>query len=292
MTAFLYTVSDGVLESEPSLVDIDVLPTVVFDEPDTEFQVDGDLSDWSEYDSVISDTAGDVPGSNNPIDFISAAARYDEFAVYFAYENKNTPLSEIDEWSFNIYLDTDADPASGLTDGMSIGSEYLLQGASLYQYNGDGTSWDWQYLGDGIRAITGTTAEVSLYLSSIGNPALIDYVLVGDNISLGGDRQDFYPDDIYNPKSGNRFFSLFVDDDLSDPFANTDDPFTDDLSFDAAKEEPVSGERGIFAEQFNHPYKPNKALPVLLQLVVVDRVFYGYWVCRGWLYLDNAGKKY
>lgn len=245
---FSFTVNDGQLDSEEALVAIDVRATgvnpVIYSNQVTNLTLDGDLSDWDTLQGFPEDRQGDVSFTgDNPIDFTDAAMAHNDAALFLYYENNSEDLNNIDDWTFNVFLDTDINSTTGFQDGMAIGSEYLLQGASLYRYDGDGSSWAWAYEGDVVRSVMQTQAEIMIDRVAIGDPQSIRIALIGDNLTLGGRMIDFYPDGIYNALRGYRFYEYMISDTIAIP-QNT-------LTFQAASATPISGliDSNIIARQ-------------------------------------------
>lgn len=119
---------------------------------------------------------------------------HDDDYLYLAYQIKDSNLPPIGSWGFNTYLDTDSTDATGYrTDGV-LGADFLAQANSLYQYTGDGLSWSWTEVGTVNRTVGANAAEIRIDRNLIGNPQSLYLNLVGDNASLDGTQNDFYPD--------------------------------------------------------------------------------------------------
>ncbi len=232
---FTFSVSDGRVQSGVATVSVNVLPTGGSQVPSNQvvsITLDGNLDEWQAL-TGFSDDPDDVTGAINPVDYLGAAMAHSDTSLFVSYQNDQLAVSGIDSWAFNIYLDTDANAGTGYRNGMDIGTDYLQQGTSLYQYAGDGTSWNWLYRGDVQRADSGSTAEVMIDRVAIGNPASINLVFVGDNLSVSGSIEDVYPDGAYDSNNAVRHLSYATDGFVA-AAQNT-------LITGAARAQPVSG---------------------------------------------------
>lgn len=159
--------------------------------PDAAIAIDGRFSEWTEADLIGSDATGDISAGDH-VDWQNLWARSENGKLYLSYRT----VSHIDfvsnAWRYAVYLDTDADKGTGYhgSDGSyAIGAEYLMEGAALYKYVGDGTDWSWSPSGVVDIAVGGNRAELALDESGIGltgeynvrvmlrgnNPTTIDY---------------------------------------------------------------------------------------------------------------------
>ncbi len=232
---FTFSVSDGQVQSGVATVSINVLPAGGGQVPSNQvlsIALDGNLDEWQALTGFGSDP-DDISGAINPVDYLGAAMAHSDTSLYVSYQNDQLAVSGIDSWAFNIYLDTDANAGTGYRNGMNIGTDYLQQGESLYQYAGDGTSWNWLYRGDVQRAVNGNAAEILIDRVALGDPALINLVFVGDNLSVGGSTEDVYPDGAYDGNSAVRHLRYSTDG-LAAAAQNT-------LTTGAARAQPVSG---------------------------------------------------
>lgn len=232
-----YRAFDGELYSDEGFISLHVSLTgvnpVVYSNPMAQITVDGDLSEWSNSMEFPEDREGDIIFPNNPINYSNAGMAHNESSVFFYYENFVTDLNSIATWTHNIFLDTDADNTTGLQDGMAIGPDYLIQGADLFSYAGSGPDWKWSYVGSVVRAVQETQAEIMIDRAVLGNPEKINFALIGDNYSVGGNMADFYPDGIYNFLHGYRYFEYQLDD-MQAADQNT-------LTIKAATADPIQG---------------------------------------------------
>ncbi|HRJ51231.1 MAG TPA: hypothetical protein PLE99_00585 [Candidatus Thiothrix moscowensis] len=164
--------------------------------PVSSLTTDGNLADWSSLTSFGTDPA-DVSGTSNPLDWLEGWMAHNSSNLWLAYRTRNN-VNTSGFWGYQVYLDTDSNPASGYQRG-TVGAEYLLEGSTLWRYSGDGTSWSWTQQGTSTYAINGQTAEFSLPRSWLGNPARLRVVFHGNNRALGGDAEDAYPNVTANP---------------------------------------------------------------------------------------------
>lgn len=101
--------------------------------------------------------------------------------------------------AYCVYLDTDGHRKTGYRgseDTFPIGADYLLQGATLYRYSGDGIGWSWTIVGEAPAEIAGDWAEFTLSERLLPLPDDVIFVfLLGDNTAegVGGDRIDEMP---------------------------------------------------------------------------------------------------
>ncbi|MFK8081372.1 MAG: galactose oxidase-like domain-containing protein [Granulosicoccus sp.] len=214
-----FVVNDGLSDSAVATVSITVDIADGYTGTVSNFNaslfLDGQIDDWSEIQSFGIDP-DDISQADNPIDYLQAWMAHDDRYFHVAYRNDGRNLATIDSWGFNLYLDTDSDSTTGYTDTLTIGSDYLLQGSSLFRYTGDGLTWSWSYLGEAEQSINGPVGEIRLPRTSIGNPTLIDLVFIGDNLSIGGGRNDAYPDGAADDISEPRYFSYSTNGTLAD----------------------------------------------------------------------------
>ena len=175
--------------------------------PGSNIVVDGNLKDWSGLQKFDEDP-DDVAGSNNPADWRSIALAHDGANLYFAYVNDG-PITLT--WAYTIYLDTDCNRATGFRGSQNefpIGSDYILQGAYLFRYSGNGSNWSWTYVGRAANAVSGERAELALPRGWIENPSQIRFFAVADNSAFaGGTAVDLYPDGALKPGAIPRYLT-------------------------------------------------------------------------------------
>lgn len=159
--------------------------------------VDGNAAEWAGLTSFGSDPQ-DIPISpNNKLDLAQIWMAHDLTNFYVTYQNYASIASNDLNWAYNLYLDVDGTNSTGFLGGSGnfpIGADYLLQGATLYQYTGtNGTDWSWNPVGVATWAAVGSNVEFSLPRAWLGNPSLVRLFFLGDNTPYGGSAQDLYP---------------------------------------------------------------------------------------------------
>lgn len=179
--------------------------------------LDGDLIDWPANRITVTDPT-DITGANNPLDVREIHFANDNSKVYLAY--KTTTQVTFNE-GFTLHLDTDRNANSGF--GMwDVGSDYLLQGASLFRFAGTNAEhWAWAYIGDLSIGANGPTIETSFSRNWIGNPAGFDFILYGDNEAYDGGSAtavDYVPNNVANAAGqGPSFYSYTLSGDTVPP---------------------------------------------------------------------------
>jgi hypothetical protein len=197
---FAFMVHDGTLNSNAALVDITVLA------PADGIVVDGVLADWAGIQPAADPQ--DIPDSAaNRLDITALYLSNDNANLYVAYQNEG-PIEL--NWAYSLYLDTDAQLGSGFRM-FGIGAEYLVQGQSLYQYTGNGTTWQWTLAGNVPTAVNIDVMEQSISLVSLSQPAgSIRVIFMGDNSAYaGGSGTDLVPDGA-NGSSGQAFLTHII----------------------------------------------------------------------------------
>ena len=157
--------------------------------------VDGNLSDWSSVTSFGRE-ASSVTAANAQADFLEGWMAHDSETLYVAYLNDGD-INTSTQWPWQVYLDTDDNNVSGYQVNGSMGAEFMLQGAGLFQYTGNGSNWSWIYLGRMEGAISGSQAEFKIPRATIGQPSSIKVLFMGRNGVFNGDYSsastDYYP---------------------------------------------------------------------------------------------------
>lgn len=165
--------------------------------------IDGNLNDWSNLTSFGVDP-NDVSGANNQLDWQEGWMANDRDNFYLAYRSKQ-PINTNGFWAYQIYLDTDSNSSTGYKTA-DLGMEYVLEGANVWRYIGDGTSWNWAYQGTMNWKISGNTAEFRFPRHLIGNPEQLRTVFWGNNAAFGGNAKDVYPDGAFDNNAAIRYF--------------------------------------------------------------------------------------
>jgi hypothetical protein len=154
----------------------------------TVVQGDTDRSDWDAipfYPDDDPDTAGPE------VNYQSVQIANDANNVYFHFLlNESEPIS----WRHHILIDVDQNRTTGFIGSggfISTGTDYMLEGASLYQFTGAGQEdWVWEWVED-FPYDDSPVTDIETYasLSSLGNPAAFDFVVYGPSSV----EEDFYP---------------------------------------------------------------------------------------------------
>lgn len=166
--------------------------------------VNGNLNDWASLTSFGADP-DDVTGTNNKLNWLEAWVANDAERVYLAYKTKGN-IDTSGFWGYQAYLDTDSSTTSGYRTG-ALGADYLVEGANLWRYTGDGTSWSWAYQGNMTAQTSGNAAEFSFPRSWLGNNTELRLMFWGNNAAFGGDAKDAYPDGAFNTTATTRYFT-------------------------------------------------------------------------------------
>lgn len=122
---------------------------------DTIITLDGDTNDWDFIDKFLRDDGG----------FASVAAFTTKNNLYILRDLSSVEGYGVDQ----IMIDANGNHKDGLN---FQGSDYMLQGTSLYTYNGLGGAWGWGATTpyEVKMSADKTVAEYKIPLSSIGNP--------------------------------------------------------------------------------------------------------------------------
>jgi hypothetical protein len=160
--------------------------------------VDGSLTDWTGL-TLFETDPDDVTGAGNLVDWQQGLMAHSPDRFYMAFKTKNVIALNQD---YNIFLDTDANGATGFRVGL-IGAEYLLQGATIYHYTGDGTSWSWDAGAVATYFTAVDTVEMSFPRLALGNPVNINLVYFG----TGATQDDLYPNNVFGTSVGPRYFN-------------------------------------------------------------------------------------
>lgn len=153
--------------------------------------IDGNFSDWTTTQRIGLDAPGEV-SAGDVVDWRTLWATFETNSLRLSYETQASIDFAGNAWRYGIYVDTDNQSGTGFRGGSSqfaCGAEYYVEGASVYQYTGDGTSWSWNYAGSATYAIGGTRLEMSIPASLLGitagsrlklmlfgnNPTTVDY---------------------------------------------------------------------------------------------------------------------
>ena len=159
---------------------------------------DADRSDWDSLE--ITPYALDPIGDAGPeIDYVAVFVANDEDNVYFRFGLSDSTPETPEPFGFrhNVYLDTDRNRDTGFYGSgsfLAVGADYLLQGATLYQFAGaDAETWGWaEVVTSDWDDTTPTDIETLLPLDAIGDTPEFDFFLNGANSDFAS--EDFVPD--------------------------------------------------------------------------------------------------
>jgi hypothetical protein len=200
---FTYTITDGFGGQSTATVAISVIEggggsSGIF--------IDGDLAEWPPNASMGTDP-DDISGAANKLDLLELLMTHDATHLYVAYRNDGPVVLN---WGYTLYLDTDLQAATGF-GFWDIGTDYVIQGPSVFQYAGNGTDWVWTYIGDVTLAQMGNVLEFSFPRAWIGNPPAMDLIFYGDNAAYtGGNGIDFFPSNVDGTGTSPTFISYLL----------------------------------------------------------------------------------
>ncbi|WMP18689.1 copper amine oxidase [Thiothrix lacustris] len=166
--------------------------------------VNGNLSDWGSLTSFGADP-DEITGANNKLNWLQGWVANDAERVYLAYQTKDA-IDTSGFWGYQAYLDSDSSATTGYKTG-ALGADYLLEGANLWRYSGDGSSWSWTYQGTMDSKVSGNNAEFSFPRSWLGNSTELRLMFWGNNAAFGGDAKDVYPDGAFTSTATTRYFT-------------------------------------------------------------------------------------
>lgn len=157
--------------------------------------IDGDFSDWPQS-AIIAVDPDDTSGADNPIDLARVWMGHDSTDLLVRYDN-HAPDNLVLSWGYAIYIDINgAAGYRGFDNELPLGVDFLIEGDSLYRYDGSGNDFLWVFV-TGLRAeTTGGAAELAIPRTAIGNPIDMRYFLVGNNAVVQGSARDYLPDNV------------------------------------------------------------------------------------------------
>ena len=243
--SFSFQVSDGTASSRVATVSINVQTVEQSQYPSNpvaQITVDGSLSDWQGLRFFDNDP-NDVTGAENPVDYLRAAMAHNSGYFYLAFTNDGQDLSVLQDWLFTVYIDTDANPATGYQSGLAIGANYMQQGGAVSTYSGTGQDWTWTTLAATPRTANGSAVEIAIPRQVIGDPSELKFVMIGDNLSVGGGVEDVFPDGTYDSSAAVRFLGYSSNGAPSEPVA---------LAALDASITPVSGRQEYMQNAIEH----------------------------------------
>ena len=186
----LYVNIDGINPPDP----VDEISNPVVS---TSVIVDGIATDWNDLIAFANDP-DDIANDNlNVIDWDSVSVAHSDSDVYFLYKNHgviNVDGSTFIPWGWQVYIDSDKNPATGFQYSGAIGAEFIIEGSSVQRYSGTGSNWQWDVVGNVTAEMTNNVREFSFPRSWLGSSSGMNLVFQGANESYGGNTTDIYPD--------------------------------------------------------------------------------------------------
>ncbi len=146
--------------------------------------LDGDSTDWPDNLAINDENSG-----TSPVDFLKAWSKQDNDYVYVAYNNRTT-IDINNFWAWLILIDTDKNMNTGANIYGEMGADYIVLGAQLYKYTGDGSNWKWTYTRDVKHAINGQFAELAISKADLNRLNEVDILLWGSNFFVDGSQDD------------------------------------------------------------------------------------------------------
>ena len=185
--SFTFQVDDGTALSRLATVSVTVQTIAESQIPSnvvTQINVDGLTTDWQGL-RFFDDDPDDASGVENPVDFLRAAMAHDTGFFYLTFTNDGQDLTLLQDWLFTVYIDSDSNPSTGYQGGLAIGADHMQQGTAVHSYIGTGDDWVWTPLANTPRAASGNTVEIAIPRQEIGDPTELQFVMIGDNLSIG-----------------------------------------------------------------------------------------------------------
>lgn len=126
--------------------------------------MDGDFADWASVPAFY-DESGTNDYADGAFDCRYVKCANDGTAFMLMWETREALAFGGAAWGYQWYLDTDRSATSGFHGAggwMTNGYDYLLEGATLYRYTGDGQSWSWAAAGAGTYAYLSNRIELAV----------------------------------------------------------------------------------------------------------------------------------
>lgn len=181
--------------------------------PVAALDIHGDRATWSEVEAFPADTSAEPGIGPFDVDWrrVTMAHGADRQMVFVRYElNAAADFSAYPAF-YNLFIDADNNRATGYvgSDGqLSIGADYLIQGANVFAFSGGSvqTAFGWELKGAAQSDIkdSGKDIAIAIPMLLIGAPSAFRFVLLGDNV-LSGNTPDYYPDNASAGVSGGFF---------------------------------------------------------------------------------------
>lgn len=152
---------------------------------------DGDFADWPANTVVFTDPR-ESSGGNDQIDMRELRFARDDSKFYVGILNE-FPI--VMNWGYQVLIDTDNNPETGYRF-YQLGADYILYDNGFFRYQGNGSDWNWAFVGSPSSGIQGRVAEFGLPAEWFGPvaPASLRVVFVGDNAANGGTFVDVHPE--------------------------------------------------------------------------------------------------
>lgn len=188
------------------------------------FTLDGALTEWGNVTPFV----GDASDASTGIDWRGVRVANDAVNLYLAFENDQAYTSFT---GLMMYLDTNGSGSGfgGATGNFPIKADYVIMGwnqqLQLSRYKGDGTTWDWEYLGTINQAQAGSVVETYIRRDRIGGAGEVKLFFQEESGA------DFYPD---KTLLAGHYFSYQADASLSPPTIQTAANPVAGIDFDGA----------------------------------------------------------
>ncbi len=177
-------------------------PSGTISNPVSSITVNGNASDWAGLTAFPTDPDDIGSGAGNVIDWQNAVMAHNDQKLYLLYRNRG-PVDpgrnsgSYSAWGWQVFFDTDNNPATGFKLNSTFGADYILEANNLQRYTGTGNNWNWQYLTTVNARFRGNIQELGLSRSLLGNPQSLRVIFQGANQAYGGNTTDIYPNNGY-----------------------------------------------------------------------------------------------
>lgn len=191
--------------------------------------IDGNFDDWETVSVLGADNRGDV-STGDIVDWADFRVTDEKGVLYLSYETNSAIDFASNAWRYNIFVDTDNNPATGykyLDGSFLIGAEYMIQGATIFEYAGNGTSWEWNRDSIVAYSVNGNKVEIAIpeIQLGLGGRYRIQIMFFGDNPTT----KDYAKDDkagFQYVKAGIDHFEYATNEDLDSVYDIECDPGT------------------------------------------------------------------
>lgn len=126
--------------------------------------IDGSFNDWNAIPLLGEDAVKDA-GAGDAVDWTKFWLAAKNGALFISYETEKNIDFYSNAWRYNVYIDSDNRLNTGYRgadNSLYVRADFLLQGATLYRYTGNGTSWNWQREKSCAYGINGSRFEASI----------------------------------------------------------------------------------------------------------------------------------